>query len=167
MILASSRRASRCSRHLFSRTTTGKGAGSAIGRRGMIADIHFMFEYSFVTRLISLLARAQVARTGAKHDANRRQSRRRRGAVRSGQPPALGRLAGPRPLYANRPRPRLHGVQNRDLALLPSAVAPHPQIELVLGSQSSSSSSSKSRGSINMSVPGTRCREGTGPLPAQ
>ena len=65
----------------------------------------------------------------------------------------------------------VHGVQNRDLALpvvvcahrwrepLPSAVAPHPQVELVQGSQSSSSTSSKSRGSINMSVPGTRCRE--------
>ena len=80
------------------------------------------------------------------------------------QPPALGRLAGPRPRLADDPRPRLHGIQNRDLALLPSAVAPHPQVP---GSQSSSSSSSKSRDSINMSVPGTRCREGTGPLPAQ
>ena len=35
------------------------------------------------------------------------------------------------------------------------------------GSRSLSSSSSKSRGSINMSVPGTRCREGTAPSPAQ
>ena len=37
----------------------------------------------------------------------------------------------------------------------------------VQGSRSSSSFSSKSRGSINMSVPGTRCREGTAPSPAQ
>ena len=52
--------------HLFARTTTGKGEGSAIGRRGMIADIHFMFEYSFVTSLISLLARAsELPRRGA------------------------------------------------------------------------------------------------------
>ena len=33
------------SRHLFARTTTGKGAGSEIGRRGMIEDIHSSFGY--------------------------------------------------------------------------------------------------------------------------
>ena len=33
------------SRHLFARTTTGKGTGSAIGRRRMIADIHSSFGY--------------------------------------------------------------------------------------------------------------------------
>ena len=52
-------------------------------------------------------------------------------AVPSGQPPALDRLAGPRPRLAKRPRPRLHVVQNRDLALLPPAEAPHLQVELV------------------------------------
>ena len=46
------------------------------------------------------------------------------------QPPALDRLAGPRPRFTNDLRPRLHGVQNRDLALLPPAIAPHPQVQL-------------------------------------
>ena len=67
------------------------------------------------------------------HDAKRRESRRRisRGAVPSGKPPALDRLASPRQRIANSRRPRLNGVQNRDLALLPPAVAPHPKVELV------------------------------------
>ena len=70
-----------------------------------------------------------------KHDANRRESRRsvRRGAVPSGQPPALVSLACPpsRQRLANCPHPRLDGDKNRDLLLLPPAVAPHPQVELV------------------------------------
>ena len=41
------------------------------------------------------------------------------------------RFAGPRPCFAYDLGPFLHGMQNRDLALLPQAVVPHPQVELV------------------------------------
>ena len=60
-----------------------------------------------------------------------RESRRRirRGAVPSCQPSVLDCFACLRPRVAKAPRPRLHGLQHRDLALLPLAVAPHPQVE--------------------------------------
>ena len=78
-----------------------------------------------------------MASTGANHGVkfavNRRESLRhiRRGAVPSCLPSALERLAGPRPRFAKALRPRLHGLQHHDLALLPPAVALHPQGELV------------------------------------
>ena len=53
----------------------------------------------------------------------------RRGAVPSGQPSALDCFACPRPRLAKALRPRLYGLRYRDLALLPQAVAPHPQVE--------------------------------------
>ena len=53
------------------------------------------------------------------------------GAGPRGPPSALDRLASPRPRLANYLRPCLYGVPNRDLALLPTAVALHPQVEVV------------------------------------
>ena len=71
-----------------------------------------------------------MASTGANHCATSADSEAPRLAAcrrRLNVSPALDRAS-------KALRPRLHGLQHRDLALLPSAVAPHPQVELVVGS---------------------------------
>ena len=110
-----------------------------------VTKIDFESEYSPSSRtyisLFSIIPRypqdrhrlEQAPRAGANHCVNRRESLRHigRGAVPSCLLLELERLAGPRPRFAKALRPRLHGLQHRDLALLPPAIAPHPQVELV------------------------------------
>ena len=52
-------------------------------------------------------------------------------ALPSSQPSSLDCFACPRLRLAKALRPRPQGLQHRDLALLPPAVAPHPQVELI------------------------------------